>query len=374
MATVLPVIVDVEPLPPLYERWFAEFLPGPIPRESNATCSDCVMCKPRDVRALETSFNPATKCCTYVPEVYNFLAGAALADDDPETTAGRSSLEERIVRSERVTPMGLGMPASFQLLYDSDKLLFGRADVLRCPHYLSEQGGRCGIWKYRNSVCSTWFCKHVRGDVGATFWQDVRALLGTIEQELSLWCLLELGVEPGILRRLTSNRGSAPATRLAVELVAPRREQQRREMWGRWYGREAAFYRECAARVEALSWTEVCAIGGPIAQARREILLRSYNALVWPQVPPRLEAAPLSRGPARPGSRASVLTYNPYDTLLLADELMALLHHFDGRQTDEVIAEIEEVHGVVLEASLVQRLADFRILREPGSRPGEAIA
>jgi len=63
-----------EALPPLYAAWMAELLPGPIPRESRATCDNCAMLPPISERhdSGEHYFS-RIKCCTYVPTLRNFL-------------------------------------------------------------------------------------------------------------------------------------------------------------------------------------------------------------------------------------------------------------------------------------------------------------
>ena len=46
----------------------------------------------------ETGYNPETKCCTYMPELWNFLVGRILDDDSADTALGRASVEARIDR------------------------------------------------------------------------------------------------------------------------------------------------------------------------------------------------------------------------------------------------------------------------------------
>src|SRR5215470_18692050 len=87
-----------EPLPPLYAKWMAELLEGPIPRESRATCDDCAMCEPEEEQKGPQSnyYDPTIKCCTYIPDLHNFLVGRILSDNDPATEWGRGTVEERI--------------------------------------------------------------------------------------------------------------------------------------------------------------------------------------------------------------------------------------------------------------------------------------
>ena len=104
----------------------------------------------------ETFFTPQTKCCTYVPEMPNFLVGGVLADDDPELAAGRASLRERMRDKSSMSPLGVARKLSYALRYRHTPDAFGHMQRLRCPHYI-EDGGRCGIWRHRESTCSTWF-------------------------------------------------------------------------------------------------------------------------------------------------------------------------------------------------------------------------
>src|SRR5215470_8438493 len=104
----LPVIQS-GPLPSLYAAWMDQMLAGPIPRETDATCDNCVMCT-EDGRSTKDRifFNPETKCCTYTPVLPNYLIGRILADDDPSFASGRATVEERLHAGIAVTPLGLG--------------------------------------------------------------------------------------------------------------------------------------------------------------------------------------------------------------------------------------------------------------------------
>src|ERR1044072_6248960 len=134
------------PLPPLYDRWMRECLTGPIPNEPRATCHDCAMCAapghesgPRD----PVFYDPATKCCTYMPLMWNFLTGAVLDDDSVEAAAGRRPVESRIDDGVGLTPLGMERPPVYKLLSSHIPDPFGRARTMRCPHYI-EEGGLCG--------------------------------------------------------------------------------------------------------------------------------------------------------------------------------------------------------------------------------------
>ena len=111
-----------EPLPPLYARWVTQLLGGGlIPREAQSTCNHCAMqpaCGEKP-KADGYYFDPVIKCCTYLPQLYNFLVGAILSDPDPAAQPGRASVEKRMAEGISVTPLGLAQTAVFSLLHDS---------------------------------------------------------------------------------------------------------------------------------------------------------------------------------------------------------------------------------------------------------------
>ena len=186
-------------LPPLYAGWVDQLLDGPIPAETNATCHDCAMLLTEGERRTplaESEYNPDTKCCTYLPELWNFLVGGVLLESHADAERGRATVEARIDRGAQVTPLGLGKSRTFGLLYKTGGAdTFGQSRHMRCPHYLHDEGGLCGVWRNRESTCATWFCKHLRGAVGQTFWSHLHQLLRTAERTLAGWALVQLGLD-----------------------------------------------------------------------------------------------------------------------------------------------------------------------------------
>jgi hypothetical protein len=73
---------ESEPLPGLYAQWITELLGGVIPRESRATRDSCAMCAREGQESESESyfFDSAVKCCSFVPDVHNFLVGRILSD------------------------------------------------------------------------------------------------------------------------------------------------------------------------------------------------------------------------------------------------------------------------------------------------------
>jgi hypothetical protein len=358
----------VERLPPLYAAWMEALLGDSIPREALASCDHCAM-RPVDGAGPKPGalyFDPAVKCCTFQPELHNFLAGRALCDGDPAAQAGRASVEKRIDGRVGVTPLGLLRSPVFLVLYNNSDESFGLSRSLRCPHYL-EDGGRCGIWAHREATCATWFCKHVRGAVGRTFWiESLHKLLSAVERDLSRWCVLQLFSSDETLRRLAAmpswTGGAEPVTGEVLDDKVS--DKAFAALWGEWADREREFYTRCAALVEALSWDEAIGLCGTEAQSFARLTIDAYRQLRSTDVP-----SPLETGSFRliqiQRNATRVSSYSQYDPIDIPPAVMELLPFFDGRPTADVLADIEAERGVCLEPALVRKLIDFKILVVP---------
>jgi len=352
-------------LPPLYAGWMADLLKGPIPREADSTCDDCAMwAAPGDTSRPDFFFLPETKCCTYIPNLPNYLVGRILDDTDPAFAAGRATVEARIDARIGVTPFGVATPSVHSFLYErGHDLAFGRSLRLRCPHYLEAAGGRCGIWRHRIGTCATWFCKHVRGAVGNRFWRALEQLLTITERHLARWCLLELRVPPGTLHGLFppgTDRvfsGSLDAGDLDGVVGA----EKYRGLWGSWAGRERELYRRAARLVDGLAWSGVREIGGADVRLFAGLALDRYRDLVASETPGRLSLGPF-RILAAGRERTRVFGYSGLHPLDLPSELMVALPYFDGRSMAEALRLIRVEKGLRIQPDLVRKLADFEIL------------
>lgn len=327
-------------LPPLFADWVAALVGGAIPPEPRATCASCAMCVPPEIEAAAEragleSFRPDVKCCSYHPDLPNFLAGRILADPDPALARGRAAIEARLRAREGATPLGIRRPAHHALVSRAHPDAFGQSRALICPYFVDEGGGLCGIWRHREGVCATFFCKHTRGATGQRFWAALRELLKAVELALAGFCLGELGAGE--------------------------------EDWAGWEGREADFYRACAALVDPLPWARALELAGPVAASWARAVREAYAALVSADLPPALALAPVAIAPL--GAEACrVVSYSRYDPIVAPRALFAVLPLFDGRPPREAIAAIAAERGVHLEDDLVRALADFGVLYCPPDR------
>ena len=344
-------------LPPLYARWARELIGDDPPSESRATCLDCAMLQGPDDPPELVYVSPNTKCCTYTPVLPNFLAGAILADASPEAAHGRRTLLARIATREGVTPVGVSRTAAVDALYDAlAPTRFGRDDALQCPHLTDDR--LCGIWRHRNAVCATWFCKHQHGAIGEQFWTAIREWLRVIERELAVWCVLQAQwpaaaldevMPPARPKHLPSPPAPAPAGIGG---------------WGAWRGREAEFYVECAARVNGMRWTDVAPLCGASVVARAAMVKEAFRRQQSTAVPEHLVAAPVMLL-RRDGESATVVSYRGSDPLALSEDAQRVVARFDGDPTSEVLARLREEDGLDVEPELLRILYEFKVLQPP---------
>ena len=267
-----------------------------------------------------------------------------------------------------MTPLGLQPTPVRALLYRHATLHgMGQAKTLRCPHYRAEAGGACGVWRHRNGVCATWFCKHVRGATGLRFWHSLDQLLAIAERELSRWCLLKIGVEAGLLARLLprgSDRGFGDSPIDARGLDGEVDDATYAALWGAWHGRERELFRRAAGVVNPLKWRDVVGIGGASVDALARILVDAYRRHGNDAIPVRLGVGPF-QAVVVGRERVLVTTYSAYDPLELPRLLVDVLPYFDGRPTSETLARIRAERRINVQLDLVRRLVDFGLLVEP---------
>lgn len=353
-------MIDATLLPPLFAPWIGRLLAGEIPPESHATCDRCAMCaRPGDVpRPNSQYFDPEIKCCTYLPPLPNFLVGRVLADGRDDIAHGRSSVDARLTAGVEVTPLGLGIPAPYSLLYDNARDAFGRARGLRCPHYVTE-GGKCGIWRHREAICATWFCKRERGATADAFWSALRDLLREVERDLARWCVWTMLHDPRALAALFAGGGPEKAVN-SFTIDGRDDVERRRVLWGEWFGREREFFRESAGLVDPLQWEDVLQLCGPGVRLHAGITQAAYRELVDYTIPVKLRLGrhEVVRTTAQ---SATIQTYSPFDPLELPRPILDALPLFEGRTTEDAFQAIAD-RGLLLTHDQLRQLIDFRML------------
>jgi Fe-S-cluster containining protein len=324
-------------LPPLYRRWVDEFLKQDIYSEPSATCDDCAMCKYVDPPASQDKyFKPTVKCCSYYPTMPNYLIGAIITDDDPSLNEVKEQFLERIMKF-LITPLGTVAPYMINLYNVFEP--FGQYENLLCPFFLNHSGGLCGIWKYRNSVCSTYFCKHERGQVGWLFWRRLALVLISAEKHLAKYCADQFPV------------------------VIPENPSDIREQtWGNWTFREGEFFQNCWNVVRELHWDDVVKIAGTELETRVNDFKNQFRAVQSKTLPEVLKMNHMFRYEEVAQGLSRVWGYSKYNPIDLPTNIVRALECFDGRPNSEVLNQIKSEREVMIENDLLQKLLDYEIL------------
>jgi Fe-S-cluster containining protein len=365
-SSALTTIKTSTSLPPLYSAWMDEVLGGQIPDERFSRCIPCAKCAPDGSLPTTGSnaFHPDVKCCSYYPDLPNFLVGGILGD---RTARARQVVQARVDAGFSIDPLGVHSIPVYDVLYGAGNGTFGRCEILRCPYFIVDTG-MCGIYRNRSSICATWYCKFVRGSVGSTFWAGVHDLLGEVEHLLARWCALELGMTEENLKEARS--GGMIDSPGMFDLDGRIDPVIYRAMWGAWMGKEARYFKECAQLVHGLSWSQILALGGFDLQSQVLRVQKQYEKLTHPILPDQLKLKGFFVDECKPTSSVLV-TFSTYDPVEVPQPVMEVLHYFDGRPVAEVLGSIKEAKQIILDTSLLQTLVDFEVL-EAADDPGDS--
>lgn len=349
----------------LYEPLLDELFDRPEVVEDRATCEKCAMCDHgQGVQVAIDFFHPDTKCCTYYPTTPNFLVGGVFADPSPDLEEGRKRLRKILATRMGVTPLWMSPPRKYSLISLAARTSsFGRAPSLRCPFYDLESGGRCTIWKYRENVCATYFCKYTSGKPGWDFWQAMKTYLGHVEVMLSNYAVRT--IDP------TMKEPTHPRLQLTLDDVEdrPPSDEEYASYWGKWVGREEEFYVKCYETVKAIPKD---AFRKFVDQEEKGRNLLNAVRVRWDEMNNRsVLPANLVKNPKMKDRYVDdsvvVTSYNPYDSFKMDRDLFDILAHFKAHESVERnLQRLRDEHGAELEPELLQYLYTHGVLVRPG--------
>jgi Fe-S-cluster containining protein len=355
-------------MPPAYRPLLSSFFDRTAIAEPRATCDDCAMCEKGDKgakvcreseqKSFDTAFfRPDIKCCTYHPTLPNYLVGAILYESSSDLEEGRRRIVAKIAGRIGVTPHWVAAPRKYLVLLDSAReSSFGRSDALVCPYYQRE-GGLCSIWRHRESVCATFFCKHGAGAAGHAFWTALRRYLFHVERTLA--GLAARSVAPELVEP------DLPRNRLTLEDLEDKPASDYARTWQGWAGREEEFYVACARRVATLERDDFeRQVDDEVGQSLLAKAVAAYDAVAAPKLAERLVLNPDMRVvPAEGG--VGVATYSRYDSLFLTRDLYELLKEFKDERLSSVVARLAREHDVEVPESLLLELQLLGVLTPP---------
>lgn len=359
----------LEGLPELYRTLLPSLGGLDVPTETKATCDSCAMCPGNAPSAVEPVdgesrfFRPDAKCCTYHPRMPNYLVGGLLADERPALAEGVRRMRERIAVRHGVTPRWLRAPTKHQLLYDNARRAFGRSLMLRCP-FFDTDGGGCTVWPYREAVCSTYFCRYVAGEDGRRMWTAAKRYLSLAEIQLARWAVWQQAPELVLDEPDWAEKGAPLGPEELDGVAAPTKTHAK--LWGRFEGKEEAFYRACHEAVSALSADDVARILGFDGVVSLTELERQRERALSEKVPGTLRFNPATTVKWLPDGTVALGAYSELEAVALPGHAYGILLAFDGRDPiADVRTRLRDEHGVDLDDDLIVLLYRHRVLVEP---------
>jgi Fe-S-cluster containining protein len=335
------------------------FFDHEAPREEKATCDACAMCAPPGAPASDAVvyFRPDVKCCTYHPVLPNYLVGAILADERPDLAEGKRRIRERIALRLGVSPQWIAPSRKVDLfLRLTKRTAFGRSLTILCP-YFERTEQNCTIWRHRETVCSTFFCKYERGADGQEFWRTLRWYGTWLEATLS--ARAAESVIPG-------HREPKPLEgEMTLEELEDRGPPEARyaALWEGWAGREEELYVRCFEWVRGLGREGFAAIEAIPAHAERILALgKTRDKMLHPVLPERLVPNPEMQS-AETAEGVLVTSYGRYEPLMLTRDLFEVVKVFgQGGTVAEVRERLAREHGVDVPDDLLVGLYQFQVL------------
>jgi len=354
-------------LPAVYRRFLPDFFSQPVPPERRATCQSCVMLSPEGAEEQEPfkreSFLPTTKCCTFRPNIPNYLVGGILSHSGADMAEGQRRILQTIKSKDGVHPRWLKTPKNpAQHIAGKEALRFGRSEVLRCPYYKVAMGG-CTIWSYRNGICSTYFCRYEQGEDGHIFWKELQNVLQSYEASLSYFAIQQ--VAPELLKYFDGNRFQKTLTLEDIlNKLPPAQDYVRR--WGAWAGKEEAFYRACYQVISELtqdSLQDLLPIPGEPEQLDTDELKKHYKALYTTDLPETLSLHPELICLSIDEETLLVTAYNPLDPITISKQEFARLECvLDASKGPKKWRHLVEGEEALFEEAYIRKLYQMRVL------------
>jgi Fe-S-cluster containining protein len=350
-------------LPSIYRNFLPSLMGGTIADEPQATCDNCAMCGEKAAALLDrkAAFNPNTKCCTYHPRLPNYLVGAVLADSQMKDA--HAIFRRLINQHQGVYPWGIIPDKKYDVLFTLSKGSFGKSEELLCP-YFQRESGFCAIWKHREAICSTFFCKHSEGKKGHDFWMAFKKYLILVEQRLSDYVLYQLfpnALGQGI-GKIKKDVDSLTFEELEGKPPLPDRVKNH---WKNWLGKEEVFFRKAFELIQKLDQARFSEVMGIEGKIKLRSLAIAREAMQSQMIPSRLAFNRSSKIRSLNEEEISITTYAKTNPLRIKRKVLKALRVFDGSKSTEDMKEAIARNGKVkLDDQLILKLYHFDVLQE----------
>lgn len=351
----------IDELPELYRNFLPAFFKREIPVETGATCMDCAMVRGSDAPFPGgVYFSKKRKCCTYYPELPNYMVGAILTSTGSDLAEGRNRVRLKIKKRICITPLGIARPKKYTfLLKNAQPEFFGRSKTLVCP-FFDKGKGICTIRPLRDAVCNTWFCKYEAGNAGENFWRALRRYLENTEKLLTRYALYTMGCNPACSGMLTDI--GVPLTLDELDERSPS-VQSYRALWGSWAGKEEEFYKEAYQIISALGPKGFSRIEGISQKMILRDVMNMHITLISSSLPKNLKRNPRLIVEKVSDDTYFLVGYSALDPLQVTKRVYDSLDFFDGKRSNKEACRCVLKHlDADLSEDLLMCLYQFQIL------------
>lgn len=348
----------------VYQSKLDEIFALEVPEEKFATCDNCVMvCKDKSKTNLAfKAFEPGLKCCTYHPNLPSYLVGSILSSTEAGLASGRELMARKIEGKIGVTPMGIFAPKLYNLLYrQGHKHGFGTSEKLLCPYY-NKENNNCNIWKYREAVCSTFFCRHTTDFKGKELWMSIMNYMKLIERKASEFILLETGfTDIKLIQTYIDSLSNFEEDLTSYDIdEKPMPEEKQKLLWQNWYGRESEFYLQSALLFESLTTDDLIRLLGINHSIMVEEIKKNISKAIY--LPEKMEKNKDLEFLKEVKGHYSVLIKNSDQKFHIPT---ILIDQFDGvKSVANIIKELENAHGIEIDYEYLYTLYSYLILVE----------
>lgn len=180
-------------IPDFYSQFLPQSVLGLEIIENKANCEHCYMAHHK--KKNEKRFDETLKCCTYYPMMPNYLVGGLMMSAQTSEEA-KKIIHSKISKRHFNLPIGMVAPVRYQVTYKKNREeVFGLDESYLCP-YFNKTSNNCGVWKFRSSVCTSFFCVSDYGKKGKQFWSLFEDYLSYVEMALLQEALVRMDFSP----------------------------------------------------------------------------------------------------------------------------------------------------------------------------------
>ncbi len=222
---------------------------------------------------------------------------------------------------------------------------------------------KCSLWKFREAVCSTFFCKHIAGEDSMNFWESLKRYLVYIEDTLTKYVVFKMDLDAEKILSYSDQDKNIKFTSYEDLDELPPTPKKYKNIWGDWVGKEIEFYKQAFQIVSNLTYEDFEKITGIHQLILLEKLKKTHTTVINPNIPNILKRNPRLIVRLTKDNSYIISIAKNNNIFNISPTLYQIIHLFNGYRTnEEVLQFIKEEHNILLEEELLLSLYQNRTL------------